>query len=40
MQYFHDMFSGCAKLEPLDNDRYPEIQWTTVREALAEHVSR
>ena len=40
MQYFHDMFSGCAKLDPLDNDRYPEIQWTTVREALAEHVSR
>lgn len=35
MQYFHNMFSGCAKLEPLDNDRYPEIQWTTVRQFLA-----
>ena len=32
MQYFHDMFSGCAKLEPLDNGRYPDIQWTTARQ--------
>ncbi len=40
MQYFHDMFSGCARLEPLDNDRYPDIQWTTVKQVLAEHVSR
>jgi nucleoside-diphosphate-sugar epimerase len=39
MQYFHNMFSGCAKLEPLDNERYPEIQWTTVRQFLAEHAS-
>jgi nucleoside-diphosphate-sugar epimerase len=40
MQYFHNMFSGCAKLEPLDNDRYPEIRWTTVRQFLAKNVSR
>jgi nucleoside-diphosphate-sugar epimerase len=40
MQYFHNMFSGCAKLEPLDNDRYPDMQWTTVRQFLARNVSR
>jgi hypothetical protein len=40
MQYFHNMFSGCAKLEPLDNDRYPEIQWTTVKQFLSEKLYR
>lgn len=36
MQYMRDMFSGLPKLHPLDNHRYPEIQWTTVQEVLAE----
>ena len=35
MQYMRDMFSGLPKLEPLDNDRYPDIKWTTVAEVLA-----
>lgn len=35
MQYMHNMFSGQAKLEPLDNDRYPGAQWTTARDVLA-----
>ena len=35
MQYMHNMFSGLAKLDPLDNDRYPGMQWTTVRDFLA-----
>jgi hypothetical protein len=35
MQYMRNMFSGQAKLEPLDNARYPEIQWTSVREVLS-----
>ncbi|SDF73088.1 Uncharacterized conserved protein YbjT, contains NAD(P)-binding and DUF2867 domains [Dyadobacter soli] len=34
MQYLHNMLSGLPKLEPLDNARYPEIKWTTVREVL------
>ena len=34
MQYMHNMFSGLAKLTPLDNGRYPGLQWTTVREVL------
>ena len=37
MQYLHDMFSGVAKLEPLDNDRYSAIRWTTARDVLAAH---
>ncbi|ARS37871.1 NmrA family NAD(P)-binding protein [Pontibacter actiniarum] len=34
MQYMRDMFSGLPKLKPLDNDRYPEIKWTSVTEVL------
>ena len=34
MQYTRDMFSGDAKLAPLDNDHYPEVRWTTVRDHL------
>ncbi|GAA4396999.1 hypothetical protein GCM10023187_05750 [Nibrella viscosa] len=40
MQYLHNMFTGRPKLEPLDNERYPNIRWTTVREVLAAHSSR
>lgn len=35
MQYMRDMFSGDGKLKPLDNDRYPEMRWTGVRQVLA-----
>ena len=35
MQYMRDMFSGRGKLHPLDNDRYPGLHWTSVRERLA-----
>ena len=34
MQYMHNMFSGLAKLDPLDNDRYPDIRWTSIRNVL------
>jgi nucleoside-diphosphate-sugar epimerase len=34
MQYLHNMFSGKGKLEPLDNDRYPDVRWTTIRALL------
>jgi uncharacterized protein YbjT (DUF2867 family) len=36
MQYLHNMLSGLPKLEPLDNDRYPEIRWTPVSEVLSQ----
>ena len=35
MQYRHGMFSGLGKLEPLDNDRYPDLTWTTARDVLS-----
>ena len=35
MQYMRDMFSGQGKLSPLDNGRYPDLQWTSVSEHLA-----
>ena len=40
MQYMRDMFSGYGQLEPLDNDRYPDVRWTSVREQLAARFSR
>ena len=35
MQYMRDQFSGLAKLMPLNNDRYPDLGWTTARDHLA-----
>ncbi|WP_254245022.1 aromatic alcohol reductase [Hymenobacter sp. BRD67] len=35
MQYLHNMFTGLPRLTPLDNARYPDIRWTSVREVLA-----
>lgn len=37
MQYMANMFSGEGKLDPLDNDRYPEIKWTKAEGFLREH---
>ena len=37
MQYMRNMFDGRAKLEPLDNERYPDLGWTRVRDVLATH---
>jgi uncharacterized protein YbjT (DUF2867 family) len=37
MQYMANQFSGAGKLEPLDNDRYPELTWTKVVDFLREH---
>lgn len=39
MQYMHNMFGGRAVLTPLDNARFPELQWTPVRDALREHLA-
>ena len=35
MQYMRNMFHGFAKLEPLDNDSYPSMRWTTARDVLS-----
>ena len=37
MQYMHNMFSGRATLDPLDNTRYPGMYWTRARDVLAAH---
>ncbi len=40
MQYMHNMFSGRVSLECLDNDRYPGMRWTKVRDVLAARQSQ
>ncbi len=35
MQYLHNMFTGLPKVTSLDNDRYPGIKWTPVKDVLA-----
>ncbi|KAL2843697.1 NAD(P)-binding protein [Aspergillus pseudoustus] len=40
MQYMANMFSGVAKLQPLDNDRYPDIRWTKIKDYLREEKIR
>jgi len=40
MQYMRNMFDGRAKLDPLDNDRYPGMRWTTARDVLSARTSR
>jgi hypothetical protein len=39
MQYMHNMLDGRAKLDPLDNARYPKIPWTTARDILTAHLT-
>jgi hypothetical protein len=34
MQYLRDMFSGRGKLHGIDNNRYSNLVWTSVREHL------
>lgn len=34
MQYMRDQFSGRVKLTSLDNARYPDLAWTSVRDHL------
>ncbi|KAK5313083.1 hypothetical protein LTR93_011078 [Exophiala xenobiotica] len=36
IQYLENMVSGQGKLDPLDNDKYPDLVWTTVEQALKE----
>ena len=37
MQYMRDMMEGRAKINSYDNDRYPDINWTRVKELLLLH---
>ncbi|KGO47351.1 hypothetical protein PEXP_081500 [Penicillium expansum] len=40
MQYMANMFSGAGKLDPLDNDRYPDVTWTKVEDFFREHKNK
>ncbi len=37
MQYMHNMIDKRSKISKLDNNRYPEMHWTTVKELLSKH---
>lgn len=37
MQYMVNMFSGAGKLDPIDNDRYPDVQWTKIEDFFREN---
>lgn len=39
MQYMHNMYSGVAKLDKVDNDRY-DMKWTTAKELLGQFGAR
>jgi nucleoside-diphosphate-sugar epimerase len=40
MQYMHNMLGGRALMNTLDNNRYPNIRWTKVRDVLAKHLKK
>lgn len=33
----HNMYDGRVKLDPLDNGRYPDMNWKTVYDVLERH---
>jgi nucleoside-diphosphate-sugar epimerase len=37
MQYMHNMIDERSKIAKLDNDRYKEIRWTTVKDVLSKY---
>jgi hypothetical protein len=39
MQYMRNMIDERSKIKKLDNDRYPEIRWTTVKDVLTNYLS-
>lgn len=40
MQYLYNMYTGLPKLHPLDNDRYPDLRWTTVEDVLRDGLKK
>lgn len=37
MQYMHNMIDQRSKIDKLDNNRYPEMKWTTVKDFLVKY---
>jgi hypothetical protein len=40
MQYMRNMIDDRALIQHLDNDRYPEMKWTSVKSMLIEHFKK
>ncbi|MBK9734715.1 MAG: NmrA family NAD(P)-binding protein [Saprospiraceae bacterium] len=40
MQYMHNLIDERANIDKTDNDRYPEIQWKTVKDVLTDYQSK
>jgi nucleoside-diphosphate-sugar epimerase len=38
MQYMHNMLDGRGLMNPLDNNRYPNMLWTKVRDVFSKHL--
>ena len=38
MQYMHNMIDERSTMSKLDNNRYPDIRWTTVKDVLLKHL--
>ncbi len=38
MQYMHNMIDERALLKSIDNERYPNMQWTTTKDVLLKHL--
>ena len=39
MQYMRDMVEGRVDISEHDNNRYPEIKWTSIKDVLSKHLS-
>ena len=37
MQYMHNMIDERSKMNKLDNERYPDIKWTSAKDVLVKH---
>ena len=37
MQYMRNMIDDRSNLDTIDNDRYPGMRWTTVKDLLSAH---
>ena len=40
MQYMHNMYGGEPKINDINNDRYPDIKWTSIREVLSSYAEK
>ena len=40
MQYLSNMIDERSKLDRIDNDRYPNMKWTSARDLMADHLAK